>query len=79
MTFSGSDAFDKVKSGWWKMIGMSLGADATKMCSWEKTASIWDRALLAPCLELGAGDLSERHKLNELKGDVQFEFRWKLW
>ena len=27
------------------------------------------------CLELGAGDLSERHKLNELKGDVQFEFR----
>jgi len=27
------------------------------------------------CLELGAGDLSERHKLNELKGDVQFVFR----
>jgi hypothetical protein len=27
------------------------------------------------CLELGAGDLSERHKLNELKGDTQFVFR----
>jgi hypothetical protein len=27
------------------------------------------------CLELGAGDLSERTQLNELEGDVQFVFR----
>ena len=31
------------------------------------------------CLELGAGDLSERTQLEELEEDVHFVFRWKLW
>ena len=30
------------------------------------------------CLELGAGDLSERTQLDELEEDVHFEVRWKI-